>query len=169
MHTSTEPPPRRIIVGCVGNVLRGDDGFGPAVAARLGRLPVGVEVLETGIGGIALLQELLVGCDGLIVVDAVDRGAAPGTVFAIAPDVADYDQVPDMHLATPERVLSMAKGLGCLPACVLMVGCQPFDAQSLGQGLSPEVEGALDVAVEQVREVVEDWLNEPSAGGPRSR
>ncbi|MDQ3320773.1 MAG: hydrogenase maturation protease, partial [Actinomycetota bacterium] len=106
-------------------MLRGDDGFGPAVAARLGRLPAGVEVLETGIGGIALLQELLVGCDGLIVVDAVDRGAAPGTVFAIEPEVADYDNVPDMHLATPERVLSMAKGLGCLPACVLLVGCQP--------------------------------------------
>lgn len=48
---------RRVIVACVGNVLRRDDGFGPAVAARLTDLPEGVEVLETGIGGVALLQE----------------------------------------------------------------------------------------------------------------
>ncbi len=160
MHTSSQGQRPRIIVGCVGNVLRGDDGFGPAVAGRLGLLPAGVEVVESGIGGIALLQELLLGCDGLIVVDAVDRGAPAGTVFAIVPDVEDYDQVPDMHLATPERVLSMAKGLGCLPACVLLVGCQPVDAEALRAGLSAEVEGALDVAAEQVREVIEDWLRE---------
>lgn len=150
-------------------MLRGDDGFGPAVAARLGRLPAGVEVLETGIGGIALLQEILVGCDGLIVVDAVDRGAAPGTVFAIEPEVADYDNVPDMHLATPERVLSMAKGLGCLPACVLLVGCQPADAEGVGVRLSPEVEGAVEIAVQQVREVVEDWLGEELPDRPGDR
>jgi hydrogenase maturation protease len=46
----------RVIIGCVGNVLRGDDGFGPAVAEQLTDLPEGAEVVETGIGGIALLQ-----------------------------------------------------------------------------------------------------------------
>src|SRR5262249_13077028 len=71
---------RRVIVGCVGNVLRGDDGFGPAVAERLTDLPRGAEVIETGIGGVALLQELMTGCEGLVVIDAVDRGAEPGTV-----------------------------------------------------------------------------------------
>ena len=64
-----------MIVGCVGNVLRGDDGFGPAVAERLTDLPEGAEVVETGIGGIALLQELLAGCDGLVLIDAVDRAS----------------------------------------------------------------------------------------------
>lgn len=167
-HTATRSR-RRIIVGCVGNLLRRDDGFGPAVAVRLGRLPAGVEVVETGIGGMALLQELLVGCDGLVVVDAVDRGAAPGTVFTIEPEVADYDDVPDFHLATPERVLSMAKGLGCLPPRLLLVGCQPVDAQGVGAELSPEVEGALEVAVHEVHAVVEDWLDAESAGGSRDR
>jgi hydrogenase maturation protease len=169
LHTSSQGHRPRIIVGCVGNVLRGDDGFGPAVASRLGRLQAGVEVVESGIGGIALLQELLLGCDGLVVVDAVDRGAPAGTVFAIVPDVEDYDQVPDMHLATPERVLSMAKGLGCLPAWVLLVGCQPVDAEALRAGLSAEVEGALDVAAEQVREVIEEWLGEGFAHEPSDR
>src|ERR671911_368262 len=48
---------KRILVAGVGNVLRGDDGFGPAVAELLaGVLPQGAEVIETGTGGIALLQ-----------------------------------------------------------------------------------------------------------------
>ena len=76
----------RVLVAGVGNVLRGDDGFGPAVIQRLGELPAGVEKVETGIGGVALLQELLAGCDALVLIDAVDRGAAPGTLFELEPD-----------------------------------------------------------------------------------
>ena len=145
----------------VGNVLRGDDGFGPAVAARLHALPPGAEVIETGIGGIALLQELMAGCDGLILIDAVDRGADPGTVFLIRPEVGEAEHVPDVHLANPERVLSMAKGLGVLPERVVIIGCQPGGMDELGDGLSPEVERAVAVAVGKVEETVRGWLGEP--------
>jgi hydrogenase maturation protease len=148
----------RIIVACVGNVLRRDDGFGPAVAARLTGLPEGVEVLETGIGGMALLQELMAGCDGLVVIDAVDRGERPGTVFVIEPEVLEGQHVPDLHLANPERVLTMAKSMGALPDRVLIVGCQPFDVEEMEEGLSPQVEGSIEVAAAQVREAVGDWL-----------
>ena len=46
----------KALVACVGNPLRGDDGFGPAVAAMIDDLPAGVRLVETGIGGVALLQ-----------------------------------------------------------------------------------------------------------------
>jgi hydrogenase maturation protease len=155
----------RIIVACVGNVLRRDDGFGYAVAERLGDLPVGVEVVESGIGGIALLQELLRGCDGLIIVDAVQRDAAPGTLFAIHPEVGAPSGVPDMHLANPDQVLALAKGMGCLPARILLVGCQPQDAEGLGQGLSPPVARAVGPAVEQVRRTLATWGATGAADG----
>ncbi len=146
-----------MLVACVGNVLRSDDGFGPAVAGRLDRLPPHVELLETGIGGIALLQELLVGCDGLVVVDALDRGEPPGTVLVLRPEVAEYDGIPDMHLATPARVLSLARGMGVLPERLLLVGCQPVDAETVGQGLSPPVARAVPAAAEAVRQILRDW------------
>ncbi|HKH41778.1 MAG TPA: hydrogenase maturation protease [Solirubrobacterales bacterium] len=151
----------RVIVGCVGNVLRGDDGFGPAVAERLTGLPEGSEVVETGIGGIALLQELLAGCDGLVLIDAVDRGERPGTVFLIEPEVRDGEHVADVHLANPERVLTMAKAMGALPERVLIVGCQPAEVDELERGLSPAVEGAVEVAAARVEEAVRSWLAEP--------
>ena len=154
----------RIVVAGVGNVLRGDDGFGPAVAGRLHDLPEGVEVVETGIGGIALLQELLAGCWGLVVVDAVDRDAPPGTVFVLEPDVDTAGaHVPDVHLADPSRVLAMAKGLGVLPDKVLIVGCQPAGMDELGEGLSPAVERAVGVAVERVGAIVADWVGPSEA------
>ena len=153
---------RRILVAAVGNVLRGDDGFGPAVAARLGPLPRGVELLETGIGGVALLQELMTGYDGLVLLDAVDQGAAPGTVLAIEPEVEAGPHVPDVHLANPRRVLSTAKALGVLPERVLIVGCQAGDADELSERLSEPVERALGPAVATVERTVRAWLAEPA-------
>jgi hydrogenase maturation protease len=153
---------RRVLVGCVGNVLRGDDGFGPAVAGRLA-LPDGARMVETGIGGIALLQELMEGWDGLVVVDAIDRGAEPGTVFRIVPDVGEPVHVPDVHLANPERVLTTAKGMGVLPDQVVIVGCQPAEVDELGEGLSPAVERAVDVAAREVERTVQGWLEHAAA------
>lgn len=149
---------KRVLVAGVGNVLRGDDGFGPAVTERLGRLPAEADVVETGIGGIALLQELMAGCDALVLIDAVDRGAEPGTVFLITPEVREAVHVPDVHLANPDRVLSMAKSIGVLPDRVLIVGCQPSDVDELGAGLSPAVERAVAIAVTKVEEAVNGWL-----------
>ena len=149
---------KRLIVAGVGNVLRGDDGFGPAVTELLDDMPDGVDVIETGIGGIALLQELMAGCDGLVLIDAVDQGEAPGTVILMRPDVPEAVHVPDIHLANPDRVLSMAKTIGCLPEKVLIVGCQVSSVDTLGEGLSPNVQRSLAIAVKKIKETVDAWL-----------
>jgi hydrogenase maturation protease len=152
----------RILVAGVGNVLRGDDAFGVEVAQRMAELalPAGVRVVETGIAGVALVQELQEGWDVLIVVDAVDHGRPPGTVMLIEPDVLDVttlsvserrDQLADMHLATPERSMMLARALGVLPPTVLMVGCQIADPDAVGRGMTDAVAAAVDVAIEEIQ------------------
>ncbi len=175
----------KILIAGVGNVLRGDDAFGVEVANRLeGReLPPGVSVVETGIGGIALVQELQSGYDALVVVDCVDLGRPPGNVMLIEPEVVDvnalswderHDLLADMHLATPERAMMLARALGVLPPKVLMVGCQPVDPDAVGQGLSAPVAAAVDVAVNEIVRHVEALLAEAeataatAAGHPKS-
>ena len=161
--------PMRILVAGVGNKLRADDAFGVEVATRLMAmdLPAGVTVIETGIGGIALVQELQSGYDALVVIDAVDRGRPPGHVMLILLDVphADdmewgerYDFLADIHLATPTRALIMSKSLGVLPEKLLMVGCQPVDAETPGLPMSPEVTAAIDVAVKEVVRHIDELL-----------
>jgi hydrogenase maturation protease len=68
--------------------------------------------------------------------------------------------VPDVHLANPERVLTMAKAMGALPERVAIVGCQPADVDELRQGLSPVVQRAVPVAVRAVAEIAHAWLVE---------
>ena len=169
----------RVLVACVGNVLRLDDGFGVAVANCLtaDRLPAGVELIETGIGGLSIVQQLMDGYQGLIVVDAVDRGAEPGTVFVLEPDVQDPAAIPfdewqnrfsNLHLAEPSRVFLLARALDVLPGRVVLVGCQVRDVEGLGQRLSPPVQAAVAVAAERVRALAAALLSDTTrqAAGP---
>jgi hydrogenase maturation protease len=153
------------VVACFGNVLRADDGVGAAVAQALADqgLPDGVRVLEVGIGGIHLVQELLSGVDLLLIVDAVDLGRPPGSVVVQRPQVLDVrtlsverrrDELADMHLATPARALMMALGLGVLPAATWLVGIQTTDTVEPRQGLSEQTARAVPVAVQEVRRLL---------------
>jgi hydrogenase maturation protease len=155
----------RIVVAGVGNVLHGDDGFGVAVADRLlaDGVPAAVRVVDVGIGGIHLVHELMEAADALVVVDAVDVGRPPGTVVVLEPEVRDvkamsllerHDELADMHYATPDRALMLARALDVLPGHVWIVGCQPEDAERLGEGLSPAVAAGVDAAAREVRRLV---------------
>jgi hydrogenase maturation protease len=173
---------RTAIVACFGNVLRADDGVGPAVAQELLREPVpeGVRVLEVGIGGMHLVQELMAGAvDVLLVVDAVDLGHPPGSVLVQCPDVADVaglsvhqrrDELADMHLATPGRALTFASGLGVLPSTTLIVGVQSTDTDEPRHALSEAARRAVPVAAAEVRRLLA--LHAPAASDaltPRRR
>jgi len=159
----------KILVAGVGNVLRADDAFGVEVANRLIEREAhpDVTVVETGIAGIQLVSDLQEGFDAIIVVDTVDRERSPGTVMTIDYDVIDvhkldhntkYDLLADMHLATPERSLMVARAIGVLPPIVLMVAVQPVDAETMHIGMSPEIELAVDVAIEEIDRCVESIL-----------
>ena len=159
----------KILVVGVGNILQGDDGFGVEVARRLAARPQpdGVNIEETGIAGIALVQELMAGYDACLVIDAVDRGRPPGTVMVIVPDIIDvhamepdqrHDLLADMHLATPSRALMVANAVGVLPAKTFIVGCQPLDIERLEIGLSPVVQAAVQVAVAEVERCIAELL-----------
>jgi len=172
----------RALVACFGNLLRGDDGFGPAIAARLleGGVPDGVRVLDAGIGGIHVVHELHEATEVLVVVDAATRGLTPGTVFVMRPDVVDVlalsptdqrDQLADVHYATPERALMLASALGLLPDETWLIGCEPLDADRVGEGLSAPVTAALDAAVAEVHRVLDDcgWAGISGEGRARPR
>ena len=169
---------RRVLVACVGNVLRRDDGFGVAVARRLadhGRLPPGVDLIETGTGGLNIVQQLMDGYDALLVVDVVDRGAKPGTVFVLEPEVPDPGGLPidewrerfsNLHLTEPSRVFLLARALGVLPKRVLLIGCQPGDCEGLGEGLTPPVEAAVAIAADRLHELADSALDRAMATTP---
>jgi len=156
----------RILVAGVGNVLRGDDGFGVRAVEAFARdpdRPAGVTTLETGIGGIHLVQELMQGYDAVILFDACDRNAVPGQLFVLEPDLPDIARLSEIekrdyfcetHYATPVRALTFAREVGVLPPIMRIIGCQVADADAFMETMHPDVCVALPGAVRLANQVV---------------
>ena len=154
-----------VLVACMGNVLRGDDGFGVAVAEALDdrEVPPGVTVTEVGISGVSMAQDLMDGYDAMVLVDAMERGADPGTVHverAEVPDLDDYSRreigsfAADMHQTDPSKVLVLGEALSVLPEPTVLVGCEPRDTDDLADSLSEPVRAAVPRAVDHVETVL---------------
>ncbi|HVT26392.1 MAG TPA: hydrogenase maturation protease [Lacipirellulaceae bacterium] len=158
----------RILIAGIGNIFIGDDAFGCEVAQRLAQtaLPADVRVVDYGIRGIDLAYALMDGYESVILVDAVPRGEAPGTLFVIEPELNDDDSaaaVPmiDMHNLDPAKVLQLARAYGGRLQQVLLVGCEPAAIGDAGEpppSMSESVRSAISAAVELVQSLVEQLL-----------
>jgi hydrogenase maturation protease len=149
-----------VVIG-IGNVLTGDDAFGPTVVKTLEAvwaLPSGVEALDAGTPGMDLVA-LAAGASRVIVVDTVLSAGPPGTLR-----VYDRDQLLAKPL-TP-RVNPHAPGLveslftldlsGDGPTDVLLVGVVPGPTD-VGVGMSAEVVAAVPRVVDVIVAALRDW------------
>lgn len=157
----------KILIAGVGNELKQDDAFGIELARSLsteGTLSQNVKVMEVGIGGIHLVQELHEGYDVLVIADAVDYGGEPGQVYLRELEsIGDIEKMPtdemrtflaDMHYTNPIRALMLAKALKVLPKQVMILGCEAQDHDDFAIGMSEKVTAAIPKA----KEVINHWL-----------
>jgi hydrogenase maturation protease len=158
------PARGRILVAGIGNVFLGDDGFGVALASRLGRrtLPPGVEVVDFGIRGMDLAYAMGDGYETVVLLDATPRGEAPGTLYVIEADLDEAPEgVPDAHGMNPLQVIALARTLGGPLPRTLVIGCEPETEMSAAEDevvfdLSEPVRAALDEAERLALSVLAD-------------
>lgn len=163
-----------ILVACVGNIFKSDDGFGSAVATVLaGRtMPSDVRLVDFGIRSVHLVYELLSGYDVLLLVDTVGRQEGPpGTLFVLEPDLAEHESAGgdplagvliDAHDLSPGGAMELVPALGGSVERILVVGCQPGTLDD-GIGLSDEVRAAVVPAADLVEDVLHRELDRPHA------
>ena len=153
----------KILIAGVGNIFLGDDGFGVEVARSLGTrpLPENLSVKDYGIRGFDLAYALLDPWDGIIIVDALPRGEAPGTIYVLEPDLAGSGEAEiSPHGMDPVRVLNLAASMGAISATVLVVGCEPHDFGDELEGrmgLSSPVQAAVEEACNTVLWLAATW------------
>ena len=150
-------PPQKILILGVGNLLLRDDGFGVHLINSLKgtTLPDNVELLEAGTVShqlIPLLHEL----DHLIVIDVVEAGDAPGSIFRFSPDDMKFpiEQKTSLHQISLIDVLNMAALTGSKPKTVI-IGVQPKDVSSWSMELNDE----LIAVIPRVKELIFEELN----------
>ncbi|HWG48970.1 MAG TPA: hydrogenase maturation protease [Candidatus Acidoferrales bacterium] len=154
----------RVLVAGIGNIFLADDGFGVEVIRRMSvrSLPEGVCLRDFGIRGLDLAYALNDPWDLVILVDALPRGETPGTVFVLEPDREDLEaglqSGIQIHGMDPVQAIRLAKSLGEIPQRLLVVGCEPADlgGEEGAIGLSPEVENAIETAIEAILKQLKD-------------
>jgi hydrogenase maturation protease len=145
-----------IVIG-VGNEFRHDDAVGLIAARRLRELGVAAEEVEPGV---AILADRWNGVDGVVLVDAVSSGAAPGTIHQLdvsASPVPSRMFKDSTHALGLAEAIEMSRLLGTLPRRVMILGIEGEDF-SYGVGLSTTVEGALSRLVQLLLNATLDAL-----------
>jgi hydrogenase maturation protease len=139
----------------------GDEGFGVRAARALIQrymFPPGVEVVDGGTGGLALLP-LIRTAENLLVIDAIDAGAEPGSIFFF--DASELEEREKTKISLHDMgimdVVNTACLLGSCPPTTI-IGVQPGKMDEFGAGLS----GAVSCRVERVLELVLEYLDEYS-------
>lgn len=144
----------RIAVIGLGNVLFGDDGFGPFVVALLHsrwEFPASVTLVDAGTPGLDLVTYLQ-GREAVILVDAVGATGPPGELRLYRDqNLTDMPSKPRVspHDPAVRETLLMAEFAGDGPRHVLLIGAIP-DAVEQGVGLSGPMRAAASAAAGMV-------------------
>ncbi len=158
-----DKPPGTIKIIGIGQSLRGDDAAGLAAVrlweetyqARLERPDVQVELAE--LPGIGLLN-LLEGARFAILVDAVNSGDRPGTVYVLSQNQLEAfkDGAGSVHGWGVAETLLLGRTLmpAVLPVKLVLIGIE-VGQLDLGEALSPEVESALS----EVARLIEQYVS----------
>jgi len=142
----------------LGAPLPPGPAFDPAATVRAFRHPRAgtVEVVETALTGMYLL-EAVVGAARLIVVDTVVTGASPpGTVAVLAEGDFAGPSGGSPHYVGLFETLELARGLGLpAPPEVVIVAVEAEDYLTVGGRMTASVGAAVPAVVEQVLALLE--------------
>jgi hydrogenase maturation protease len=137
--------PRWLVLG-VGNTLMGDDGVGVRAVEALAdsyELPANVRVVDGGVAGLSLLDEIAA-ADYVLIVDALRHGGVPGAIHRlrrenIRPRCGPYVSAHEVGIA---ELLAVAEFSGHLPETEI-IGIEPLETETVALELSRPLQRAL--------------------------
>ncbi|MFH0815677.1 MAG: hydrogenase maturation protease [Methanobacteriota archaeon] len=152
--------PKAAVIG-IGNPLMCDDGAGIEVldALRKMTLPAGVDILDCGTGGMALLHALA-DYRAVAIVDAVDFGGRPGEVKSFSPDdavsIKELKRL-SLHEGDAFETIVLARRLGQCPENIVICAIQPKRIEPR-HGMTRDVRSKLPELASQARLALERLL-----------
>jgi len=139
---------KTLIVG-IGNLLKGDDAVGPLVCRQLTGKTC-AELIDAGTVPENYIQPIIEEApQNLLIIDAIDFGAPPGTVRVFKPEQLG-SLVISTHTLSPRLFIDMVRRN--IKVDVYFVGVQPAQTR-LGQSLSDQVEQAVQQLTHTLTEI----------------
>ncbi|AMV73871.1 HyaD/HybD family hydrogenase maturation endopeptidase [Desulfuromonas carbonis] len=154
-----------LILG-LGNAVMSDDAFGGRVIAALQqryRFSERVTILDGGTLGLDLLPHFE-GVDRLLIIDALEMGAAPGSIFRLVGEEVPraFASKLSVHQMGVQDLLAVCELQGHLPAELVVWGVQPGSIE-MAMELTPAVAAAVEGVVSAVVGELQRWGELPQA------
>jgi coenzyme F420 hydrogenase subunit delta len=146
---------KRVLILGVGNILFGDDGFGPSAVEYMLKnceIPEDVYVMDVGIGSGDILFNISLSQtrpEKIIILDAVDMKKKPGTVFQLSIDDLPNSKLSDfsMHFFPSANILKKLQEQ--MRINIIIIACQAVKMPDcVSVGLSAPVQASLRKAAE---------------------
>lgn len=160
---------KRVLILGVGNVLFGDDGFGPAAADYLQKdceIPDDIYVMDIGISTGDMLFNITLSQrkpEKIIIIDAVDMRKEPGTLFQLS-----LDELPESKLTEFSTHFFPARSLletlrDDMGVDIIILACQAGRVpDEVSPGLSEVLTNALPKAAEMALKLAKSSKKETS-------
>ncbi len=150
-----------LILGC-GNILFGDDGFGPQVVDYLEKnysIPGNVEVINAGCSVRNILFDLVLSPEKpekIIIIDALDAGKMPGEIFEIEIEDIPENKIDDfsMHQLPTSNLLKELKNI--CKIYIKVITCQP---ESIPKNVSPGLSKRVSDSIPKVCNLLINEIN----------
>lgn len=151
---------RILVLGC-GNILLGDDGFGPAVVDYISRnytVPDYAVVVNAGTSVRKILFNITLSekkPEKIIIIDAVDCSRMPGEIFELAIDEIPVKKLDDfsMHQLPTSNLLRELKQLCSVN--ILIIACQTLIIpDEVHPGLSAPLQDSVKKAADSVMKAI---------------
>lgn len=149
-----------LIFGC-GNILFGDDGFGPAVADHINKhfkVPHHAEVINVGTSVKQILFNIMLSENRpkrIVILDAVDLGKKPGEIFELRPTEIPLKKLDDfsMHQMPSSNLLYELNELCKVDIRILVCQVEKIPDR-VDTGLSDIVKKSIPIAANMVMDLL---------------
>jgi hydrogenase maturation protease len=140
---------KTLVIG-VGNLLRCDDGVGIHVVNRLNEVAPYIDTLDVALGSIEVL-EAMKGRDRVFIVDAIQAGGEPGTIYRV--NLSGGEEPPRIthsHGVDLLTTLKLGDSLfpGQMPREIVLLAVEAEDVTTLSESCTSKVQAAVEKVVE---------------------
>ena len=140
---------KTLVIG-VGNLLRCDDGVGIHVVDRLNEVASYIDTLDVALGSIEIL-EAMKGRDRVFIVDAIQAGGEPGTIYRV--NLSRGEEPPRIthsHGVDLLTTLRLGDSLfpGQMPREIVLLAVEAEDVTTLSESCTSKVQAAVEKVVE---------------------
>ncbi|MBN1683605.1 hydrogenase maturation protease [Candidatus Bathyarchaeota archaeon] len=140
---------RGLVIG-IGNILRTDDGVGLHTLKKIKKILPDFDTVDVGLGSIEILDHIQ-GYDLIFIIDAIETGGKPGTVYKI--DLSKNQVPPEINYSHGIDIVTTLK-LGQLfvdklPKIILLA-VEAEDVLTFSEELTPKVKKAIKEIIKEI-------------------